>query len=231
MKRPTQFDFAYAVRHTEILRSPKQLLDPFDQTVINYTLLAQPMDNPRQTRIREGKLQTLPPRLFLPGELSVQELEGFGPQSQKYLEFLHAHAASIRVLRYSYRLRRETFSETLLNEPLAEVRARVEKATALRADPYGAFVVGVDEPWDVCLLHLFMQLVQASVPNTIQALEARSKETLREAIPTSARAEIEGAFLAASKDSSLLKPLGKLLKDKGLFELYQDRFFALFEAR
>ena len=67
MKRgPNTFDFVYAVRNTRIVRAPERLLDPFDQTLVNYTLLAQPMDDPTKTRVREGKLQTFPPRLLLP---------------------------------------------------------------------------------------------------------------------------------------------------------------------
>ena len=46
-------------------------------------------------------------------------------------------------------------------------------------------------------------------------------------MPQPDRDEVERAFAAAAKDPTLIKPLGRLLKEKGLFELYQDRFFAL----
>lgn len=226
-KRPSQFDFVYAVRNTEILRAPERILDPFDQTTIDYTLLAEPMDDPGKTRVREGKLQTFPPRLVLPGDLSTQELEGFGPQAQQYLDFLKKHASQIRILRYSYRLKREMYSETLLSEPPEVVKARALEVQKRQQNPYAALVIGVDEPWDVCLLHLFMRLVQASVPRAIQAFEDRAKHDLRDRVPADARVEIERAFAAAEKDPSLVKSLGRLLKEKGLFELYQDRFFGL----
>ncbi len=221
------FDFTYAVRNTKIVCAPERLLNPFDQTTIDYTLLTQPMDDPSKTRVREGKLQTYPPRLLLPGDFATQELEGFGEQAQQYLRFLQTHAANIRILRYSYRLRREKYSEILLSEPLETVRERVKAAHAEKPNPYASVVVGVDEPWDVCLLHLFMHLVQASVPKTITAIERRARQSLHEQIPSDDRAEIERAFAAAAKDASLIKPLGRLLKDKGLFEFYQDRFFKL----
>lgn len=228
MKRaPTEFDFAYAVRNTEILYAPKRILDPFNQTVIDYTLLTQPMDNPHQTCIREGKLQTFPPHLVLPGNLSTQELEGFGPQAEKYLEFMRKHASRIRILHYSYRLKRETFRETIVNEPLELIREQALERHKQITNPYAALVQGVDEPWDVCLLHLFTKLVQESVPKTLDVLEKRAKDQFRDQLPTDDRVEIERAFLAAEKDASLIQPLGNLLKAKGLFEVYQDRFFAL----
>ncbi|MDO4527369.1 MAG: hypothetical protein Q4C03_01080 [bacterium] len=224
---PSKFDFMYAVRHTSIVCAPKRLLDPFDQTTIDYTLLAQPMDDPHKTRVRMGKLQTYPPRLVLPGDLSVQELEGFGPQAERYLEFLQTHASKIRILRYSYRLKREKYTEHLLSEPLDIVKARVKAEMAEKQNPYASLLVGVDEPWDVCLLHLFMKLVQASVPKTLEQMEQRAQQSFRDHLPPDDRQEIERAFAAAAKDPSLIKELGRLLKSKGLFEMYQDRFFAL----
>ncbi len=226
-RKTTAFDFMYAVRHTKIVCAPERLLDAFDQTTIDYTLLTEVMDDPSKTRVREGKLQTYPPRLVLPGELSTQELEGFGDQAQQYLNFLKERAANIRILRYSYRLRREAYTETIVSEPLEVVKARAEATMKQAKNPYGALVIGVDEPWDVCLLHLFMKLVQASVPRTLDAFAKRERSGLRQKIPMDDRLEIERAFMAAAKDTSLIKPLGKLLKEKGVFELYQDRFFAL----
>lgn len=224
---PSKFDFMYAVRHTSIVCAPKRLLDPFDQTTIDYTLLAQPMDDPHKTRVRIGKLQTYPPRLVLPGDLSVQELEGFGPQAERYLEFLQTHASKIRILRYSYRLKREKYTEHLLSESIDIVKARVKAEMEEKGNPYASLLVGVDEPWDVCLLHLFMKLVQASVPKALEQIEQRAQQSFREHLPADDRQEIERAFAAATKDPTLIKELGRLLKSKGLFELYQDRFFAL----
>ncbi len=227
MKRPTNFDFMYAVRNTKIVCAPERLLDAFDQTSIRYTLLASPMDNPNQTRVREGILQTLPPRLVLPGAFSTQELEGFGPQAQEYLDFLKEHAEHIRVLQFSYRLRRESYSETLVSEPSEVVTERVKTAFKAKQNPSAALVVGVDEPWDVCLLHLFVRLVQASLPATLKSLEQREKAAFRERLPRDDRSEIERAFVAAERDPTLVKELGKMLKARGAFELYQDRFFGL----
>lgn len=228
-QHPTQFDFIYAIRNTEILHAPKRILDPFNQTSIEYTLLTQPMDNPHQTCIREGTLQTYPPRLLLPGELATQELEGFGHEAQSYLNFLKKRAANIRILRYSYRLRRESFRETVVNEPIELICEQTKQRHQTGTNPYAALVKGVDEPWDVCLLHLFMKLVQASVPKALDALEKHAKDSFKDQIPTDQRVEIERAFAAAQKDASLIPQLGSLLKEKGLFEVYQDRFFALLD--
>ena len=41
------------------------------------------------------------------------------------------------------------------------------------------------------------------------------------------RQEIEEAFAAAAKDRSLVRRLGALLQKHNVFQVYEDRFFAL----
>jgi hypothetical protein len=42
--------------------------------------------------------------------------------------------------------------------------------------------------------------------------------------------QIERSFLKASRDASKLPELAELLKENGLFERYEDRFFAAVRA-
>ena len=169
---------------------------------MNYTLLAQPMDDPTRTRVREGKFD------ITGANVGGNYVGDFGDP------------ATAKVI-----------AETLIGEPLDVVRERALRAHERRADPYAALVVGVDEPWDVCLLHLFLRLVQASLPRALHDIEAREREGFRERVPRADRDEIERAFAAAAKDPTLVKTLGRLLRDRGVFELYQDRFFALINGR
>jgi hypothetical protein len=92
-------------------------------------------------------------------------------------------------------------------------------------------IKGVDDPWDVCLVRLFWTVIQNSAPANIRELHERRLFELRDGVPAGLREEIEKGFLAAAKDTNLIKPLGKLLQDNGLFEQYQDRFFTLINRR
>ena len=49
-------------------------------------------------------------------------------------------------------------------------------------------------------------------------------------IPKGVRQQVEAAFLAASKNPSLIGGLAKRLQDYGLFEEYEDRFFSLVKS-
>ena len=126
-----------------------------------------------------------------------------------------------------YTLRRESFSEETVGRPLADVLADARRDVESRDDPYLALVRGVDEPWDVCLVRLFWEVVSRSARKNIEEMAARRMFDRKDAIDPEVRDEIERAFAAAARDPSLVKELGALLQRRGVFEAYEERFFAL----
>lgn len=228
---PTEFDFTYAIQHTEILHAPRQIINPRNETQIDYMLITPLMDNPFQTNVREGTIQTLPVSADPEDELQAgeQEYEGFGPESERYMDFLEQDAEHVRIFQYTYRLKREGYNEYVIDKPIDIVRAEMIERYKHTTNPYAALVQGVEEPWDVCLLHLFMRLVQEAVPKTIEALDKREEDLFVAGLRTNELLAIEFAFSAAEKDPSKRTFLGNLLRKTGFFEQYQDRFFALFQ--
>jgi hypothetical protein len=137
----------------------------------------------------------------------------------------------VRILRYGYILKQEAFSEQVLTDTLAAVVARVKEAVEAKKDPFSAVIQGVDQPWDVCLVRFFWQMIQNSMQANIQEMNERRMFELREGVPMGVRDQIEQAFTAAERDSAMIKPLGRLLQQHGVFDRYQDRFFALVKRR
>ena len=229
-KTRTQFDCFYAAANTEILLPPQRCLETFGTTVINYHLVAELDDDPGKVRIREGRLEASKPALIVPDMYSSLDMDGFGSAAREYLEFLKEHEDSIRILQYGYRLKQESYSEQVVTDSLANVIERVLADVKKANMPFDAVVKGVDEPWDVCLIKLLWVEVNSSAPVNIRELEeVRIKEMAeRVAAADPSRGEIELAFSKAEKDRSLVNELGALLRRKGLFEEYQDRFFKLF---
>jgi hypothetical protein len=230
-KKPTQFDFWFAVNNTEIVMPPKRHLETFGNTIINYYLVSELMDAVGKVRVREGRMQALRPQIITPSAYSSTMLEGFGDQAQQYLEWLKEHEDSVRILRYGYTLKQEAFSEQVLSDTPEAVLERVKKGAADKNDPFAAVVKGVDDPWDVCLVRLFWAVIQNSAHTNIRELHERRMLELQDGLPAGLREEVEKGFQAAAKDASLIKPLGKLLQDNGLFERFQDRFFGLINRR
>lgn len=228
---PTPFDFWYAVNNTELLLLPQRHLETFGNTIIDYCLISELMDSVTQVRVREGRMQAMRPQIITPASYSNLLLEGFGEQAERYLEWLKEHEEQVRVLRYGYTLKQEAFSEQVVTDSLDAVLERVKRDVAGKSNPFSAIIKGVDQPWDVCLVRLFWQLIQNSAQANFRELSARKLFDMHEGLPNGVRAEIEQAFQAAAANAQLIKPLGRLLQRHGVFEQFQDRFFALIRPR
>ena len=224
------FDFWYAVNNTEVVLMPSQQLETFGATVLNYHLVSELMDSVEKTRVREGRMQSHQPKIITPEAYAETWLEGFGDEAQKYVDWIREHE-DLQLLQYGYKLKQESFSEHIISEDVRAVTARVEKDVRAKGDPLSAIVVGVDKPWDVCLIRLFFEVVQGSVATNIQQLRRRNQLNSPGQARSALRQEIEHDFLAASKDPSGITALGQKLQKAGLFEQYEDRFFALLKAK
>ena len=80
-----------AIKHTEILRAPKQSLYTFGTTNIYYYLVTEPayselIKNITETVVREGRVIAERPKIVTPYYLS--QLEGFSTEARRYFEAL-----------------------------------------------------------------------------------------------------------------------------------------------
>lgn len=227
MKERTDFDFWYAVNNTEIVMMPSHHLETFGVTVLNYHIISELMDTVNQTRVREGRIQAHRPQIITPAAYSKTILEGFGEEAKNYAEWLKEHEKEVHILQYGYTLKKEIFTENIISENIKTVSERVQNEIKEKNDPFSAVLIGVDDPWDVCLVKLFWEVIQFSAGTNIREMKRQKMFEDEGGIPRGIRKEIEEAFLATSRDPSLIKQLGKKLQDHGVFEQYQDRFFAL----
>ena len=176
-------------------------------------------------------MQASQPKIITPEAYSKTFLEGFGEEARRYVDWLKEHEKEVRILQYGYTLKQESFSEHVVTDKIEAVIERVQADVGARNDPLSAIVRGVDDPWDVCLVRLFWTVIQNSAQANIREMHERRMFEMQDGIPAGLREEIEKGFQAAAKDASLIKALGKLLQDHGLFERYQDRFFNLVQGR
>ena len=112
-----------------------------------------------------------------------------------------------------------------LVEKKSDFKALRKKESSTKDDPLSAILIGVDSPWEVCLLKLMVELVQESAQGNMQQMQ---KQVLKEKKQYLDR--IDQAFAAASREPSRINDLASMLKKEGLWETYEDRFFALVRA-
>lgn len=231
MSKTTPFDFWYAVNNTEVVLKPRRHLETFGHTVLNYAIVSELMDTIGKVRVREGRMHAARPQIITPSAYSEMILEGFGEQAEKYADWLRENESNIHILRYGYTLRKESFNEEVFSDNIDAVLERVKKDFTERKDPFSAVVKGVENPWDVCLIKLFWQVIQESVSSNFSEMARQKMFEVRDGIPMGVRREIDEAFSAAARDPSLIKKLGSRLQELNLFNQYQDRFFALVNAK
>ena len=225
-----KLDFMYAVSNTELVVVPRNHLETFGNTILNYHLVSEAMDTVGQINVRRGRMQINRPQIVTPDAYSRIVLDGFGEEAAKYAEWLREHDASLHILRYGYSLRQEAFSKETVTDSLEAVVDRVRTDVEAGDDPFAAVLRGVDEPWDVCLVRLFVAVVERSVRANVIEMAQRHLFEMDDGIPRTIREEIERAFTAAASDPALIKPLGSLLRRHNLFSRFEERFFALVRA-
>jgi hypothetical protein len=225
-----QEDIWYAVNVTRIVLAPRQTLETFGATTIRYHLVSELMDEVGKVRVREGKVISERPQILTPAHFAAQLLEGFGEKARKYAEWLKAHNEMARILRYGLRFRKDEVSQEILSDNLEAVVSRVEASVKAGSDRLTAVILGADELWEVSLLKFVVEYIEQSVSSNVQDINQRVREESG-ARAAQARQELEDDFARAARNPALIQGLGEKLQRLGLFERYEDRFFALVNRR
>ena len=124
----------------------------------------------------------------------------------------------IAILKYGFSIRKLDVNEHIITETLTNAVDRVKKEIDKKADPLAALVVGVDDPWEVSLIKMMVELAGRSAPIHAQQLNLDPHGVIH---------EIEQAFKAAAENRNLITRLSTLLEKHDMFTEYQDRFFDL----
>ena len=225
MSEDKQFDFWYAVNNTELIVRPSAQLETFGDTIVNYSLICEQMDAVDKVCVREGQLKALKPTIITPTSLGQVDLQNFGDEAQAYAQWLKEHAQNLRILQYGFTVEKQEIKQSIITDHMENVVERVKKESSTKDDPLSAILIGVDSPWEVCLLKLMVELVQESAQGNMQQMQ---KQVLKEKKQYLDR--IDQAFAAASREPSRINDLASMLKKEGLWETYEDRFFALVRA-
>jgi hypothetical protein len=222
------FDFWYALNNTDVVHPPSGRLETFGNSVIHYNLLSELMDTTGEVRIREGRIEAFRPQIIMPGKMNQQMLQGFGDEAEEYLNWLRQNADELVLLKYGFQIEKKEVREYIVHESMPLALAQVEKVVSDKDDPLSAIVVGVDQPWEVCLLKLMVDVMQRSVVANVSDLQKKNLLPLNpEQSEKMRREEIEADFAAARLNRALIQELGRKLQKYGLFEDFEDRFFAL----
>ncbi len=172
MSSNPDFDRWYAAKSARFLLEPSHRLETFGNTLVNYHLISELSDYPGKVRIREGRLEAHQPRVIAP-HFVPSEMEGFGEEAREYFEFLKQNEDRLRILQYGYHLKSDNFSEQIVTDRLSVVTERVKAEVIASRDEFAAVIQGVDEPWDVALVELWLREIRRSARTNIRELDEK----------------------------------------------------------
>jgi hypothetical protein len=223
-----------AARQTEILRHPRQHLATFGITNIYYFLVTEPIfseitNDANETVIREGRVIAERPKIVTPYYLT--HIEGFSYDARRYFEtLLSMHGPNAPGLFYTYK--NEPKGLNIVAERWPAVVDKLNADIDKKGDPLTSIIKGQDDLWDVSLLKFIYEVSTQSAPSNIAQLGSRGLLGMSHGgIPVGARQVIEEMFGQVIRGEIKAHDLEIELSRWGVFEEYQDRFFALVRGR
>ncbi|HLE02977.1 MAG TPA: hypothetical protein VI877_05775 [Dehalococcoidia bacterium] len=223
----------YAVRHTQVLRPPRQNLETFGITKVRYHLLTAPaytdlVAGEGETVVREGQVIAERPRVVTPYYLL--NLQGFSHHARRYLEKMAQEEHSSPALLYRYRNEVEGLS--IVSEPLDQLAQQLTEKLEREGTALACVIKGVDELWDVSLLRFIHEFTIRSLQSNVMDLGRRGLLEIDPAgVPLDARRRIEELFHRVREGRVGPSELKVELDCWGLWPEYEDRFLALFQKR
>ncbi|MBA7674827.1 hypothetical protein ES703_83052 [subsurface metagenome] len=224
----------YAARHTEILRHPRQHLATFGVTNVYYYIVTEPIyselvKDVSETVIREGRVIAERPKIVTPYYLT--QLEGFSYDARRYFEMLLSmHGPDTPGLFYTYK--NEPKELNIVSDSWQVVVAKLNEEIDKKGDPMASIIKGQDDLWDVSLLKFIYEITTRSMPNNIAQLGSRGLLGMSHGgVPVGARQKIEEMFQQVAMGEIKAYELERELNHWGVFEEYQDRFFALVRGK
>lgn len=214
----------YALEHTELIRPPQQKLATFGISIIDYHVVTEVVRN--LSVIRDGRVIAEKPRIVTPAYLV--NTEGFSEQAKRYISAMSQGYPNEPGVFYKYK--NEPGEMNIVSEPVREVIDKLNAQIDKQHNPLSTIIKGVEELWDVSLLMFIYELTRRSLHSNIAEFRSRGSLAIDGGgVPRDARNHIEELFELVSHNLLRAPELVVELNQWGVFEEYQDRFFALFK--
>ena len=105
-------------------------------------------------------IKALKPTIITPDILGKLNLNDFGSDANEYAEWLKNNAKELNIMQYGFSIYKQEIKEYFVTDNIDNVVERVKKEKEKENDPLSAIIIGVNSPWEVCLLKLVVDLVQ-----------------------------------------------------------------------
>ena len=224
---PSYNEIWYAARTTQIVYMPRKLLETFGETRVTYNVVSSMDDDDGHVRLRTGLVKSARPLVLTPHYFRQQMLENFGDEAQSYFDHILSRQDNLRILQYGLCFMKQEYSEEVVGGTVEDVADQLARAAQDDLNDVRGVMIGLDRYWEVSLMTFINALVKQSVPGNARDMARDGLLGLDHGIPVAVRMEIDADFDNCDTLSKA-EDLGRKLRDYGLFEQYEDRFYSLY---
>ena len=216
------------LERTVVLRFPRHRLATFGDSEIHYHLVTPLPETADRSTLRTGRVTALRPKILTPDALR-HHFEGFGEDAEGFERLLKDNFSdSFRGLDY-------VFQNKLLTAEERHDRDQ-DLAQALRRDldergaDRDAVIRGPAGGYPLSLMKFMLEETSRSFAANMRELDEHGLFDPEGREFRRRKAEVERLFREAAGSSDRIKTLAAKLKEFGLFDDYQDRFFRLVKS-
>ena len=200
---PSYNEIWYAARTTQIVYMPRKLLETFGETRVTYNVVSSMEDDDGHVRLRTGLVKSARPLVLTP------------------------HYFRLRILQYGLCFMKQEYSEEVVGGTVADVADQLARVAQDDMNDVRGVIIGLDRYWEVSLITFINALVKQSAPGNARDMARDGLLGLDHGVPVAVRMEIDTDFDNCDTLSKA-EDLGRKLRDYGLFEQYEDRFYGLY---
>ncbi len=155
--------FENAMRETRVIYAPDRRIEAFGDTVFNFRLLTESLDDPQLCCVRSGRIEALRPRILRPEHLMGLSLDGFGEEATALFDWMQENGASFQALiEYGFQFRRVDLKEEMVHEAMDLLEDQLRDEALRSGDPLRAVIAGVEDAWEASLLIFMLTMIQES---------------------------------------------------------------------
>ncbi len=154
-------------------------------------------------------------------------MENFCEDARKYFDEVLSKDVNARFVEYGLKFGKQEFKEELAHGNVREIAEQAAAEAQDELDKLSGVVIGFDNAWEISLMRFITELVQRSLPFNARDIAKRGLFSLDEGVPKAVIEEIEDDFNSCSTLDAA-KALGTKLREYGLFNRFEDRFFDLY---
>ncbi|MFA6815815.1 MAG: hypothetical protein WCS73_05920 [Lentisphaeria bacterium] len=224
---PSYEDLWYAAKLTEIVYMPSKILETFGESRVKYLILSEDMENPSKICLRSGVVLAERPRIITPQYFIQQNIQNFNADARKYFSEVLSGKQRALFVQYGLNFRKEAYTEEFVMGQIQEIAHQAAGDAQDNLQEMRGVIIAPDDGWEISLMKFITELVQKSAPYHMQQLSRHGDLTLVGGVPKSVHNEIEKDFTVCNSLNKA-KELGAKLRDYGIFENYEDRFYELF---